>query len=267
MPYAENDGARIYWEEQGRGEPVLLIMGLGATLDLWYRLLPFLSASHRTILLDNRGVGRTGTPEPPYSVPQMADDAIAVLNAAAVDVAHVIGASMGGVIAQEVALRHAGRVRSLVLACTACGGPNGAAASPEIRNALAARAAMTPEEGIRALVRYVYHPETPRDRVEEDLQIRLRHYPSQKGYLGQLQAVLGYETYARLDAIRVPTLVIHGEDDLRVPASNGRDLAARIHGARLVLVPSAGHILLTDQTETVSRAIQEFLCEVSAANA
>jgi pimeloyl-ACP methyl ester carboxylesterase len=267
MPYAENDGARIYWEEQGRGEPVLLIMGLGATLDLWYRLLPSLSASHRAILLDNRGVGRTGAPESPYSIPQMADDAVAVLDAAAVETAHLIGASMGGVIAQEVALRHPGRVRSLVLACTACGGPNGAAASPEIRNALAARAAMTPEEGIRALVRYVYHPATPRDRVEEDLQIRLRHYPSQKGYLAQLQAVLGYETYARLDAIRVPTLVIHGEDDLLVPASNGRDLAARIHGARLVLVPSASHILLTDQTETVSRAIRKFLGEVSAPNA
>jgi pimeloyl-ACP methyl ester carboxylesterase len=122
---------------------------------------------------------------------------------------------------------------------------------------------MTPEEGIRALVRYVYHPTTPRDRVEEDLQIRLRHYPSQRGYLGQLQAVLGYATYDRLDAIRVPTLVIHGEDDLLVPASNGRDLSARIHGARLVLVPSASHILLTDQTETVTRAIVEFLGEVS----
>jgi pimeloyl-ACP methyl ester carboxylesterase len=96
MPDAENDGARIYWEEQGRGEPVLLIMGLGATLDPWYRLWPSLSASHRAVLLDNRGVGRTGTPEPPYSIPQMADDAIAVLDAAGVDVAHVIGASMGG---------------------------------------------------------------------------------------------------------------------------------------------------------------------------
>jgi len=266
MPYAENDGARIYWEEQGRGEPVLLIMGLGATLDLWYRLLPSLSASHRAILLDNRGVGRTGVPEPPYSIPQMADDAVAVLDAAAVETAHVIGASMGGVIAQEVALRHAGRVRSLVLACTACGGPNGVAASSEIRNALSARAAMTPEEGLRALVPSVYHPATPRDRVEEDLRIRVRHYPSQKGYLGQLQAVLGYETYDRLDAIRVPTLVIHGEDDLLVPASNGRDLAARIHGARLELVPSASHILLTDQTAVVNRAIQEFLGEVSAPN-
>jgi pimeloyl-ACP methyl ester carboxylesterase len=70
MPYAENDGASIYWEEQGRGEPVLLIMGLGSTLDLWYRLLPSLSASYRAILLDNRGVGRTGAPEPPYSIPQ-----------------------------------------------------------------------------------------------------------------------------------------------------------------------------------------------------
>lgn len=264
MAYAENDGARIYWEEHGGGEPVLLIMGLGATLDLWHRLLPPLSAGHRAILLDNRGVGRSAVPDPPYSIPQMADDAVAVLDAAAVDTAHVIGASMGGVIAQELALRRPDRVRSLVLACTACGGPDGVAAPLEMRAALVGRAAMTPEEGIRALVPFTYHPATPRDRVEEDLRIRLRHYPSAKGYLAQLQAVLGYETYARLGAIRVPTLVLHGEDDQLVPAANGRDLASRIRGARLVLVPSASHILFTDQPETVNRAILEFLHEAAA---
>ena len=238
-------------------------MGLGATLELWRRLLPSLSATHRAILLDNRGVGRSTVPDPPYSIPQMADDAAAVLDAAAVDAAHVIGASMGGVIAQELALRHPNRVSSLVLACTACGGPDAVPAEPEILAALARRAAMTPEEGIRALVPFTYHPATPRDRVEEDLEIRLRHYPSAKGYLAQLQAVLGYETYARLGAIRVPTLVLHGEDDRLVPASNGRNLARRITGARLVLVPSASHILFSDQPEVVNRAILEFLRDVA----
>ncbi|HSD09444.1 MAG TPA: alpha/beta fold hydrolase [Candidatus Binatia bacterium] len=263
MPYAENDGARIYWEEHGEGEPVLLIMGLGATLDLWYRLLPELSASHRAILLDNRGVGRSAVPDPPYSIPQMADDAAAVLDAAAVDTAHVIGASMGGVIAQELALRHPNRIRSLVLACTTCGGPDAVPAEPEIRDALVNRATMTPEEGIRALVPFTYHPDTPRSRVEEDLEIRLRRYPSTKGYLAQLQAVLGYETYGRLGAVRVPTLVLHGEDDQLVPAGNARDLARRIPGARLVLIPSASHILFSDQPEAVNRAILKFLQDVA----
>jgi 3-oxoadipate enol-lactonase len=264
MPYAENDGAKIYWEEHGRGEPVLLIMGLGATLDLWHRLVPALSAGHRAILFDNRGVGRTGAPDPPYSMPQMADDAAAVLDAAGVGSAHVIGASMGGVIAQELALRHPDRVRSLVLACTACGGPDSVPAEPETRAALVNRATMSPEEGIRALVPFTYHPETPSSRVEEDLAIRLRNYPSARGYLAQLQAVLGYETYARLGAVRVPTLVLHGEDDRLVPAANGRDLARRIPGARLVLVPSASHILFSDQPETVNRAIVKFLQDLAA---
>lgn len=263
MPYAENDGAKIYWEEHGSGEPLLLIMGLGATLDLWHRLVPALSARHRVILLDNRGVGRSAVPEPPYSMPQMADDAVAVLDAAAVDSAHVIGASMGGIIAQELALRHPARVRSLVLACTACGGPDTVAVDDEMRAALVARASMTPEEGVRALVPFTYHPATPRTRVEEDVEIRLRHYPSAKGYLAQLQAALGYETYARLGGIRVPTLVLHGEDDRLVPAANGKDLARRIPGARLVLVPSASHILFSDQPEAVNRAILTFLEEVS----
>src|SRR5207249_357469 len=129
--------------------------------------------------------------------------------------------------------------------------------------ALAARAGMTPEEGIRAFVPFTYHAATPRDRVEEDLQKRLRHYPSAKGYLAQLQAVLGYETYARLGAIRVSTLVLHGEDDRLVPAANGKDLARRITGARLNLIPSASHILLSDQPETVNRAILEFLRDIA----
>jgi 3-oxoadipate enol-lactonase len=242
---------------------VLLIMGLGATLDLWHRLLPSLSASHRAIVFDTRGVGRSAVPDPPYSIPEMADDAAAVLDAAAVDSTHVIGASMGGVIAQELALRHPHRVRSLILACTACGGPDAVPAEPEILATLAARAGMTPEEGIRALVPFTYHPATPRDRVEEDLQLRLRHYPSTKGYLAQLQAVLGYETYARLGTIRVSTLVLHGEDDRLVPAANGKDLARRINGARLKLIPSASHILLSDQPESVNRAILDFLRDVA----
>jgi len=264
MPYAKGDGASLYWEERGSGEPVLLVMGLGATLDLWSRLVPTLSANYRSILFDNRGVGHSDVPDPPYSIPQMARDAVAVLDAAGIGAAHIIGASMGRVIAQEVALTHPDRVRSLILACTACGGPGNVPASNEVRDALLGRATMTPEEGIRALVPYVYHPATPRERVEEDLRIRLRCYPSAKGYLAQLQAVLGYETFARLGAIEVPTLVIHGDDDRLVPAANGQDLAARIHGARFVLVPQASHILLTDQPDWVNQTILEFLSAVPA---
>src|SRR5215475_5202917 len=106
MPHAQSGDTKIYWEAYGRGEPVLLIMGLGATLDLWHRVTPMLSASYRTILFDNRGAGRSDAPPGPYSIPQMADDALAVLDAAGATTARVFGASMGGMIAQELALNH-----------------------------------------------------------------------------------------------------------------------------------------------------------------
>ena len=105
MPDALNAGTRIYWEAHGHGDPVLLIMGLGATLDLWHRVTPMLSGSYRTILFDNRGAGRSDAPPGPYSIPEMAEDALAVLDAAGATTARVFGASMGGMIAQELALK------------------------------------------------------------------------------------------------------------------------------------------------------------------
>src|SRR5579859_5674192 len=119
MAFVENQGARIYWDEQGTGAPILLIMGLGATSDWWWRTRPPLTARYRTIALDNRGAGRSDVPPGPYSIPQMASDAAAVLDAAGIESAHVFGVSMGGMIAQEFALQHPQRVWSLILGCTA----------------------------------------------------------------------------------------------------------------------------------------------------
>jgi pimeloyl-ACP methyl ester carboxylesterase len=105
MPLVENRGAKIYWDQQGQGVPILLIMGLGYPSDLWHRTRPMLAARYRTIALDNRGVGRSDAPLGPYSIAVMAEDARAVLDTAAVESAHIFGVSMGGMIAQEFALR------------------------------------------------------------------------------------------------------------------------------------------------------------------
>jgi pimeloyl-ACP methyl ester carboxylesterase len=228
-------------------------------------VLPPLQERFRVIVFDNRGVGQSDVPEGPYLVSTMAADAAAVLDAAGVERGHVLGASMGGYIAQELTIANPQRVRSLILCCTGALGPNAVPAEPKVIETLMARATMTPEEGVRAMEPYIYDANTPRERVEADLALRIRHYPTARGYLGQVNGIMASETESRLGQIDCPTLVIHGETDQLVPPVNGKLLADKIKGAELVLVPNASHILWTDQTEAVNNAIQGFLARQGSA--
>ena len=259
MPFVENQGARIYWDEQGHGDAVLLIMGLGYPSDMWHRTQPVLAARYRTIALDNRGVGRSDVPPGPYPIAVMAADAAAVLDAAGIESAHVFGISMGGMIAQEFALQYPKRVRSLILGCTAAGGPTAVRAEKEATEMLMARGKMNPEQAAEAAVPFIYDTATPRERVDEDLAIRRPWFPKAEAYVAQLQGILAWEAYSRLAGITVPTLVIHGESDRLVPPGNGRLIAERIPGAKFVMIPHASHLFLTDQTEAAHRVILEFL--------
>ncbi len=262
MPYAERDGTKLYWTETGRGDPLLLIMGLGATHEWWGRLTPVVSPHFRTILFDNRGVGRSAVPPGPYSIPDMAADGAAVLDAAGVESAHVFGASMGGMIAQEFALTFPSRVRSLILGCTACGGRESVPARREVIDALMARAAMTRDEAMRVMVPYIFDAATARELVEEDLALRLQTTVPNDGYFAQVQAIRSWAgTHSRLSTIALPTLIIHGETDELVPPDNARVLARAIPNAALVMLPHASHIFLTDQFDAASEAILSFLDE------
>jgi 3-oxoadipate enol-lactonase len=258
MSLARNKGARIYWDEQGSGEPLLLIMGLSYPSYMWHRSRPVFRKSYRTIALDNRGVGQSDVPPGVYSIALMASDAAAVLDAAGIESAHVFGASMGGMIAQEFALQYPHRVRSLILGSTAAGGPHAVRAQPEALEALLRRD-VTPEESKEAIIPFIYDPGTPRERIDEDMVIRMKWYPTPQGYMGQLQGILGWEASSRLAQITAPTLVIHGESDRLVPPANAGLIAERIPGAKLVLIPHASHIFATDQPAAAHHAILEFL--------
>jgi pimeloyl-ACP methyl ester carboxylesterase len=259
MAFTVNQGAKIYWDQLGEGDPLLLIMGLGYPSDSWHRSRPVLARKYRTIALDNRGAGRSDRPEGPYSIALMASDAAAVLEAAGVESAHVFGFSMGGMIAQELALQYPKRVRSLILGCTSTGGPQAVQAEPEAIQMLMSRGNMPPEQAARAAVPFIYHPATPRKLIEEDLETRRPWFVSQEAYTAQLQGVVTFESYGRLSQINSPALIIHGETDRLVPAGNGRAIAEKIPGAKLILLAHASHIFTTDQPEAAHRAILEFL--------
>lgn len=263
MPNLENQGARIYWDEQGQGEAILLIMGLSYSSDMWFRTRPVLAAQYRTIAFDNRGVGRSDVPPGPYSIALMASDAAAVLDAAGVESAHILGVSMGGMIAQEFALQYPHRVRSLILGCTSPGGVHAIQAEPSVNQTLS-RDRMTPEEAAEAIIPFIYDPGTPRSRIDEDMAIRRPWVQRPEGFMAQVLAIVTWEAYSRLSRIQAPTLVVHGESDRLVPSGNGELLAARISGAKLVMIPRASHIFVTDQPEAAHRAVLDFLAEHSA---
>lgn len=263
MSFVENQGTKIYWDEQGQGTPVLLIMGLGYSSQLWHRTRPVLAQHFRTIAFDNRGVGLSDVPPGPYSIASMASDAAAVLNAAGVARAHVFGISMGGMIAQEFALQYPTRTRSLILGCTSPGGPLAIRAERKVADVLFARG-MTWAQAREAALPFIYDAATPREKIEEDLRVRQQRLPTPEGYMAQLQGILAWEGYSRLDQITAPTLVIHGNSDQLIPPGNAHLIAERIPGAKLVMLSRASHLFLTDQTEAAHKEIQDFLFSLSA---
>jgi 3-oxoadipate enol-lactonase len=258
MPYADNSGTKLYWEEHGSGDPILMIMGLSFTLDMWFRIKPVLSKHYRLILFDNRGVGRSDTPRGPYSMRQMADDAAAVMSAAGVSSAYVMGASMGGMIAQELALRYPTRVRALLLGCTS-GGALGSKLPHFRRLPITIGSAKTFEEREWLFSPLIYADSTPKERIAEDIQVRLAYPQLRAGFLSQFAAILTWSSYRRLPEIQAPTLVMHGDEDRLVPIENGLRVARRIPRAQFVKVPGAGHVISTDQPDLVDDAVLRFL--------
>lgn len=258
MPDTLSGGVRIHWEEEGRGDPLLMIMGLGCCLRMWHALRPIFAKHFRLILFDNRGVGSSASPRGPHWIRNMARDAATVLDAAGVDRAHVLGVSMGGMIAQEFAIRFPSRVRKLVLGCTTS---IGFPVHANFRSlwSLVPKISASPEEQLKAMEPFLWHPASPRERVDADLAVLRANFPGRGAFAAQLAGILAWRSWRRLPRIQAETLVIHGSEDRLVPVQNARVLARRIPNSKLVLIPGAGHFFATDQPEPSLRAVLEFL--------
>ena len=261
MPLAHNGRVEIYWESAGQGPPVLLIPGQGMTADGWWATIPVLARSFRVITFDNRDTGRSGRVPWTYSVSQMTDDAIAVLNSAGESRAHVYGISLGGLVAQELALRYPDQVQALVIGASTAGGLTAALPATLPMTFFARAGTMGPEEAEWAAVPYTYSEATRRlhaDRIAANIAHRVTAPTETLAYLHQATAVATHNTYDRLGHITAPTLVVHGEEDLVVPPANALRLAERIPGAKLRLWPDAGHLYIIDEPRA-DREIARFL--------
>ena len=263
MSYATAaDGIRLHYQQTGwpAGPPVLLIQGLGADKHGWDLQRLALARAYRTIALDNRGAGRSDKPHGRYSLEQMADDAVAVLDDAGVESAHVVGASMGGAISQILALRHPERLRSLTLACTAC-------RNHEWRRELIASWADTARtHGMGAMTReaarWVIGPRS------------FRRLAPAFGWLGPLALARPAHAFAAqcdaildvdddqaelLSTVTVPALVMVGNQDILTPRGDSEELADRIPTAELVVISGAAHGFMVEHASTFNRVLLEFL--------
>jgi 3-oxoadipate enol-lactonase len=256
----------LHWESTGSGPPLLLIMGLGLSGGAWWRSVPTLAKRFRVITYDNRGTGRSTALTYPYTTEAMADDALAVLDSAGVERAHVYGMSLGGMVAQQLVLRHPKRVRTLVLGATQAGGRRAVAAEPEVMSFFQRRSELPADESAWASVPYNYSRKA-RDRhagrIAEDIARRLAHPFDEHAYRAQMCAATLHNCYGRLARFEQPTLVVHGTADRVIPFQNAEMMASRIPAARLHPLPDCGHLYPTEFPR-VDDAIGDFLEEAGA---
>ncbi len=262
MPTLRANGIEIYYELHGAGEPLLLIMGLGANATAWFIQVPEFSKHYQVIAFDNRGAGRSEKPNEPYTIMQMADDADGLMEELGVQSAHVFGMSLGGMVAQELALRHPERVRTLVLGGTSCGGPKATPPPPATIQHFITVAGMPIAQAIENGMRLLYSDGFIEANREWLVKRSLEHahlMPPPYALQRQVMAVLSFNTHERLHEVHVPSLVITGTDDKIVPSLNSRVLAGRIPDARLIEFEGAGHGFLVERGEETNGAVLEFL--------
>jgi pimeloyl-ACP methyl ester carboxylesterase len=249
---------RIAWEAQGGGAPLLLVQGLGYTREGWGPARERLAERYRVVSYDNRGIGESEIPPGPYTVAQMAGDAVQVLDEAGIERAHVVSASLGGMIAQHLAANHPERVDRLVLACTHPGVEDGYP-MPQVTVDLFAQApTMEPQVALRRFVDNALGVAPPVGLADEVFAYRLANPPDMNGWLAQAAAGT---TFAGVDLARIeaPTLVVTGTHDNVIDCRNSELLAERIPNARLERVDGAGHLFFWERSADFVRLVEEFL--------
>jgi len=277
MSTAQVNGIDLHYEEHGSGEPLLLIMGLAADSLAWMFQLPAFAETYRTIVFDNRGVGRSSKPAGPYTIHQMAEDAAGLLQQLDIRRAHVLGVSMGGMIAQELTLRHPERVRSLVLACTYAKPDEGVGRQLESSLALFGGTRGTngeieidvskldPMMFFQHLLPNVFNAQFIMAELPKLMQVfagALQFGFSMDAILAQVAATQTHDALDRLAAIGVPTLVLTGDADLLIPPQNSDVIASKIPGAKLVKIPGGSHGFNFETPDLFNKAVLDFLATV-----
>jgi pimeloyl-ACP methyl ester carboxylesterase len=284
------NGIDLYYEIHGSGEPLLMIEGLGYSAWMWYKQIPVFSKRYQVILFDNRGAGNTDKPDSEYSIEIMADDASGLLRTLGIGPAHVLGISLGGFIAQELALRHPDLVKSLSLVSTNSGPGKRAMRNSQHVNGLfklwgilpgtfemGGKASVplgfeygiTKEDRIRYGLSLAFTPEYYRQHPEEiERIVRWRLENPQPGYAWtrQLMAGMNFDSSGRAENIHAPTLILNGTEDSIVTPESARELAGSIPDSRYIEIEGSGHLLFIERSDEFNNTVMGFLDEVDAKN-
>jgi pimeloyl-ACP methyl ester carboxylesterase len=266
MPIAKTEKLNIYYEIIGQGDPLVMIRGVGSNLDHWYEQVPVLSKKYQLLLFDNRGIARSSDPGGSFSTKEMAADTVALMEAVGIKKAHVLGYSMGGMIAQELALACPDKINGLILVATDCGISLRIKARPEYSRLFTEMIRLGTDEAKTAAAGCLFTQKTFESRpdiIQRYAEVSLRFPAPQKTLERQWEAITRHDACGRLQNITAPTLVITGSEDVLIPSENSSVLAERIPDARVRFIDGGGHLFVVEQPQQFNEAILGFLDDLS----
>lgn len=261
MPKVNVNGCSIYYEIHGQGEPLVMIMGLRRNIEWWYLQLPFLARHFKVIVFDNRGAGRSDKPKMDYSIRLFADDTAALMDKLGFQQAHVLGFSMGGYIAQELAINFPEKVIDLVLASTSCGGKKAVLMSDDRIKKFTANEGLTPEEILQKDMDIYFSDAYIKNNVNAIKvfsEISMRYYQPVDAFQRQFAACLSHDTIQRLPGISAPIMIMTGDDDPLVPPENSYTLKELLPKAGLSVFPKGRHCSLIEFSERFNQEVISF---------
>ncbi|MFW9862460.1 MAG: alpha/beta fold hydrolase [Candidatus Thorarchaeota archaeon] len=269
MPFETVGDIDIYYEIHGPPEapPLVLIGGWASYRWIWFRQIPAFKEKLRCIVFDNRGAGRSSKPDYPYSIQMFVDDTVGLIEALGIDKAHILGISMGGLIAQQIAISYPEKVRSLIVVSSHFGGPNSIPMDDRTMALLVALPTETisKEQAREMRYRATFSPEFIQENesvIEQIDQWAEMHPTPLFAQIRQSAAVGDFNSESELKQISVPTLVIHGDADLAVPPKNGEMLANKIPNSQLVLIEGGSHFSIIEKYSEFNDAVMSFIDEL-----
>ncbi len=262
MPQIQANGINLYYELYGDGPPLVLIEGIGYATWMWFRQVGPLSAANRLLIYDNRGVGNSEKPEVDYTLQDMADDLLGLLDALGIQKATVLGLSMGGTIAQQFTLSYPERVERLILASTHLGLKAMIPIPEEAARLMVPDTSLPPAARIRKAMAPAFAPgwaEAHPGIVDAIVFMRLAAVQPPDAWLRQWNAGATFDSVDRIASISVPTLIMHGDQDRVVPVGNAHMIAGRLPEAELRIFQGGGHLVHIEQSELYNRTVLDFL--------